>query len=90
MDISSREIEKEQEESETLLNEQAEEFRSELEKAKEDMGTLETERDTLSSQVFVLEEQVTDLNPHVIVLSLDMAYQIGDLRHEVRYNFRLR
>ena len=65
MDISSREIEKEQEESETLLNEQAEEFRSELEKAKEDMGTLETERDTLSSQVFVLEEQVNDLNPHV-------------------------
>ena len=90
MDISSREIEKEQEESETLLNEQAEEFRSELEKAKEDMGTLETERDTLSSQVFVLEEQVNDLNPHVIVLSLDMASQIGDLRHEVRYNFRLR
>lgn len=61
LDISSREIEKEQEESETLLNEQAEEFRSELEKVKEEMGTLETERDTLSSQVFVLEEQVNQV-----------------------------
>ena len=58
LDISSREVEKAHEENETLLNEQAEEFRLQTEKMKEEMGSLEAERDTLSSQVFVLEEQV--------------------------------
>ena len=32
-----------------------------MEKVKEEMGSLEAERDTLSSQVFVLEEQVRRL-----------------------------
>ena len=63
MDISSRETEKANEESEMLLNEQAEEFESQLEKAKEEISSLETERDTLSSQLFVLEEQVSHESP---------------------------
>ena len=68
LDISSRETEKANEESEILLNEQAEEFESQLEKAKEEISSLETERDTLSSQLFVLEEQVSHESPLLALL----------------------
>ncbi|KAL5254620.1 hypothetical protein ACHWQZ_G014158 [Mnemiopsis leidyi] len=85
LDISSREVEKAHEENETLLNEQAEEFRLQTEKMKEEMGSLEAERDTLSSQVFVLEEQVN----HVTSELESERCRVETLEHSAKQTARI-